>query len=156
MPNPLKLNKRRKIGLIDDTIDLEYDLIDDLAPVWIINKRVTFKSVLRDLKAWQDRYPFSKFYNGIVRPSKFDVEMAVAVTPKYALRFCQGRVRTGDDMFMCFAVSKDCTVICRLFNEVTPVAITKDAVARNLINKLTVRQFIYKFGSQFQFFIAYR
>lgn len=154
--NPLKLDKRRKLKLVDDPIDMEYDIVDDLKPIWITNKRVPFKSVLKDLKDWQDRYAFRKFYAGVVRPSKFDVEMAIAVTPKYALRFCQGRARTGDDMFMCFAVSKDCTVICRLFDEVIPVAITKDATMRNMINRMTVRQFIYKLGANFQFFIAYR
>ena len=158
-PFDLKLDKRRKIDLVDDMVDLEIDLVDDEQPIWITNKKVPFKGILRDLKDWQTRYPFYKFYTGLVRPAGLAADKAIAVTPQYALRFCLGRVRSADDMYMCFAVNKDCTVLLQYVDgEVSefPFAITKDASARNVINRMSVQQFIRKMGAEFQFFIVYR
>ena len=157
-PFDLKLDKRRKINLVDDQIELEYDIVDDLKPIWILNKKVPFKSVLKDLKDWQDRYVFRKFYSRWVRNTNFSSMKAIAVTKQYAMRYCRGSVTFNGKLVMVLACNKTSTVVVdhnrRRYAE-GPFCYSRDRSKVAFIENTDPITFVRKFGAEFQFFFVY-
>lgn len=156
--NPLKLDKRRKFNLVDDQIDLEYDIVDDLKPIWVLNKKVPFKSVLKDLKDWQDRYVFRKFYSKWVRGTNFSFMKAIAVTKQYALRYCRGNVVFKGDLVMVLACNKTSTVVVDHYHPQYaegPFCYSRDRAKATFIDNTDPITFVRKFGSEFQFIFVY-
>lgn len=156
--NPLKLDKRRKFNLVDDQIDLEYDIVDDLKPIWVLNKKVPFKSVLKDLKDWQDRYVFRKFYSKWVRGTNFSFMKAIAVTKQYALRYCRGNVVFKGDLVMVLACNKTSTVVVDHYHPQYaegPFCYSRDRSKTVFIDNTDPITFVRKFGAEFQFFFVY-
>lgn len=157
--NPLKLDKRRKFNLVDDTsIDLEYDIVDDLKPIWVLNRKVPFKSVLKDLKEWQDRYAFRKFYSKWVRGTNFSSMKAVAISKQYAMRYCRGNVAFKGDLFMLLACNKTSTVVVDHSHPQYaegPFCYSRDRSKTVFIDNTDPITFVRKFGAEFQFFFVY-
>mgnify|MGYP000178959137 CR=1 FL=1 len=156
--NPLKLEMRRKFNLVDDQIDLEYDIVDDLKPIWVLNKKVPFKSVLKDLKDWQDRYVFRKFYSKWVRGTNFSFMKAIAVTKQYALRYCRGNVVFKGDLVMVLACNKTSTVVVDHYHPQYaegPFCYSRDRSKTVFIDNTDPITFVRKFGAEFQFFFVY-
>ena len=156
--NPLKLDKRRKFNLVDDQIELEYDIVDDLKPIWVLNKKVPFKSVLKDLKDWQDRYVFRKFYSKWVRGTNFSFMKAIAVTKQYALRYCRGNVVFKGDLVMVLACNKTSTVVVDHYHPQYaegPFCYSRDRSKTVFIDNTDPITFVRKFGAEFQFFFVY-
>lgn len=158
-PMDLKL-KRRKINIVQDPeqYELTYDLIDDLKPIWILNKKVPFKSVLKDLKDWQDRSAFRKFYVKWVRGTNFSSMKAIAVTKQYALRYCRGNVTFNGKLVMVLACNKTSMVVVDHslpnYGE-GPFCYSRDRAKATFIDNTDPITFVRKFGSEFQFIFVY-
>lgn len=168
-PFDLKLDKRRRVNLVDDDkpIDLEYDLdidlIDDEQPVFIINKKVPFIRMLRQsLKPWMDKIAYGQFIRKFIRPMGMgrSQDLCFACTPIVASRWCNGRMKSGScSPYMLLAVKKDCIVIVGFREDDEspidgPVAFTADRTLRASIERLVPIKFVRTAKNDFQFILV--